>query len=104
MQAEELKKIINETLENYAPYLNEKVYKIVNKIIKLEDGEKSSITELLGDSELTQNQLFDLYLCVNKVCKKIGIILDFSSENAKTDGLLYEMLFKKYSINKKSEL
>lgn len=95
---EELKKIVEEIIGNNDPFWNQPIYEIVKKIINLSVGEESSITKLLGDSQFTSKQLFDIYYCVNKVCRKIGIILDFSSENAKVNGLLYNLPFKKYYI------
>lgn len=93
MKDEELKKIVEEVIGNNDPFWNIPVYEIVKKIIELPDGTETSITKLLNNSQFTSKQLFDIYNCVNRVCKRIDIVLDFSKENAKVDGLLYNLPF-----------
>lgn len=93
MKDEELKKIIEEVIGNNDPFWNIPVYEILKKIIDLPDGTETTITKLLNNSQFTSKQLFDIYTCVNKVCRRIDIVLDFSKENAKVDGLLYNLPF-----------
>ena len=93
MKDEELKKLVEEVIGNNDPFWNIPVYEIVKKIIDLPDGTETSITKLSSNSQFTSKQLFDIYTCVNRVCRKIDIVLDFSKENAKVDGLLYNLPF-----------
>ena len=93
MKDEKLKKLVEEVIGNNDPFWNIPVYETVKKIIDLPDGTETSITKLLNNSQLTSKQLFDIYTCVNKVCRKIDIVLDFSKENAKVDGLVYNLPF-----------
>lgn len=90
---QELKKIVEEVIGNNDPYWNEPVYEIVKKIMSLPSGTETTIIKLLDSSQYTSNQLFDIYLCVTKVCIKIGIVLKFHKDNAKVDGLLYKLPF-----------
>lgn len=89
----ELRTVVEEVIGNNDPYWNEPVLKIVEEIINLPDGTQTTIAKLLNNNEYTSKQLFDIYLCVNKVCNKINIKLDFSKDNAKVDGLLYNIPF-----------
>lgn len=93
MKDEELKKIVEEVIGNNDPFWNIPVYETVKKIIDLPDGTETSITKLLNNSQFTSKQLFDIYTCVNRVCKRMDIVLDFGRENAKVDGLLYNLPF-----------
>lgn len=93
MKDEKLKKLVEEVIGNNDPFWNTPVYETVKKIIDLPDGTETSITKLLNNSQLTSKQLFDIYTCVDKVCRKIDIVLDFSKENAKVVGLLYNLPF-----------
>lgn len=95
MNNEQLKKIIKEVIGNNDPFWNNLVFEVVKQIIEMPAGTESSITKLLGNSQYSSKQLFDIYLCVNKVCKKLNIVMDFSRENAKVDGLLYNLPFVK---------
>lgn len=95
MNDEELKKIIEETIGNNDPFWNEPVYNIVKKIIDLPEGTEATITNLLNNSNYTSKQLFDIHSCVNKVCEKLNIKLDFSSNHNKVGGLPYNLPFKK---------
>ena len=90
---QELKKIVEEVIGNNDPYWNEPVYEIVKKIMSLPSGTETTIIKLLDSSQYTSNQLFDIYLCVTRVCIKIGIVLKFHKDNAKVDGLLYKLPF-----------
>ena len=103
MKDEELKKLVEEVIGNNDPYWNIPVYEIVKKIIDLPDGTETSITKLSSNSQFTSKQLFDIYTCVNRACRRIDIVLDFSKENAKVAGLLYNLPFM-IRKNKKSEL
>lgn len=62
------------------------------------EGAESSVSKILGNSQYSSKQLFDIYYCVNKVCRRLNIIMDFSKENAKVDGLLYDLPFIKRII------
>lgn len=95
MNDERLKKIIEEIIGNNDPFWNEPVYKVVRKICDLPEGEETTISKLLGDSNYTSKQLFDIHSCVNKVCEKLNIKLDFSSNHNKVGGLPYNLPFKK---------
>lgn len=88
-----LKKLVEEVIGNNDPFWNIPVYETVKKIVDLPDGTETSITKLLKNSQFTSKQLFDIYNCVNRVCRKLDIVLDFSRENAKVDGLLYNLPF-----------
>ena len=92
---EELKKIIEETIGNNDPFWNEPVYKVVKKICDLPEGEETTISNLLGDSNYTSKQLFDIHSYVNKVCRKLNIKLDFSGNQNKVGGLPYNLPLKK---------
>lgn len=91
----ELKKIVEDTIGNNDPFWNEPVYNIVKKIIELPEGTEATITNLLNNSNYTSKQLFDIHSCVNKVCEKLNIKLDFSSNHNKVWGLPYNLPFKK---------
>ncbi len=93
MKDEELKKLVEEVIGNNDPFWNVPVYETVKKIVDLPDGTETSITKLLNNSQFTSKQLFDIYTCVNRVCRKLDIVLDFNKENAKVDGLLYNLPF-----------
>lgn len=95
MSNEELKKIVEEVIGNNDPFWNEPVFEVAKKIIEMPIGTESSVSKLLGTSQYSSKQLFDIYHCVNKVCKKLNIVMDFSKENAKVDGLLYNLPFVK---------
>lgn len=107
---ERIKMIVEETIGNSDPFWKQPVLMLVQKIIALPDDAESSIIELLGSSQLSSKQLFDLTLCVNEVCKKINILLDFDKEDVKIDELLYSLPFIKRTISngktllKRSEL
>ncbi len=100
MNDEKLKKIVEEVIGNNDPFWNKPVFEVVKKIIEMPNETESSISKLLGTSQYSSKQLFDIYHCVNKVCKRINIVLDFSKENAKVDGLLYNLPFTKRIANK----
>lgn len=93
MKDEELKKIVEEVIGNNDPFWNIPVYEIVKKIIDLPNETETSITKLLNNPQFSSKQLFDIYKCVNRVCQRIDIVLDFSKENAKVNGLLYNLPF-----------
>ncbi len=93
MNDEELKKIVQEEIGNNDPFWNIPIYETVKKIIDLPDGTETSITKLLNNSQFTSKQLFDIYNFVNRICRRIAISLDFSKENAKVSGLLYNLPF-----------
>ena len=93
MKDEELKKLVEEVIGNNDPFWNVPVYETVKKIVDLPDGTETSITKLLNNSQFTSKQLFDIYNCINRVCRRVDIVLDFSRENAKVDGLLYNLPF-----------
>lgn len=100
MNDEKLKKTVEEVIGNNDPFWNKPVFEVVKKIIEMPNETESSISKLLGTSQYSSKQLFDIYHCVNKVCKRINIVLDFSKENAKVDGLLYNLPFTKRIANK----
>lgn len=95
MSNEELKKIVEEVIGNNDPFWNEPVFEVVKKIIEMPIGTESSVSKLLGTSQYSSKQLFDIYYCVDRVCKKLNIVMDFSKDNAKVDGLLYNLPFVK---------
>lgn len=95
IEDENLKKVVQEIVGNSDPYWNDPVYKTVKKIIELPYGTENSIIRLLDTSNFTSKQLFDIYKCIIKVCKKIGITIDFSTENAEVVEKPYNLTFKK---------
>lgn len=94
MNDKELRKIVEETVGSNDPFWNEPVYNIVKKILDLPEGAETTITSLLGNSNYTSKQLSDIHSCVNRVCEKLSIKLDFGSNN-KLEELPYNLPFKK---------
>lgn len=94
MNDKELKKIVEETVGSNDPFWNEPVYNIVKKIIDLPEGAETTITSLLDNSNYTSKQLCDIHSCVNRICEKLSIKLDFGSNN-KSKELPYNLPFKK---------
>ncbi|MEG2348455.1 MAG: hypothetical protein RSB67_02270 [Clostridia bacterium] len=90
-----LKTIVQECIGNDDPYWNIPVCKLVDKIMKLNDGDETSIVELIEDSNYTSKQLFDISKYTFKVCDKLNIKLDFSKHESKSVGLPYNLTFVK---------
>lgn len=90
--------IIQYVIGNNDPFWNIPVKVIVSKIINMNDGDKTSIRELVEEN-YSESQLKDIYLCVNRVCKKLNINLDFHGEDgSKIDGDYTTMMFTKKRI------
>ena len=95
MKDEELKKLVEEVIGNNDPYWNIPVYKVIKGIIDLPEGNETTISKLLDDSNYTSKQLFDIFKSVQEICQKLNIKLDFSNNKGKVVGLPYNMSFIK---------
>lgn len=95
MSNEELKKIVEEVIGNNDPFWNEPVFEVVKKIIEMPNGTESSVSELLGTSQYSSEQLFDIHNSVNEVCKKLNIGIDYSEYKDKIVGLPFNIPFVK---------
>lgn len=95
MSNEELKKIVEEVIGNNDPFWNEPVFEVVKKIIEMPNGTESSVSKLLGTSQYSSEQLFDIHNSVNEVCKKLNIGIDYSEYKDKIVGLPFNIPFVK---------
>jgi len=95
MSNEELKKIVEEVIGNNDPFWNEPVFEVVKKIIEMPNGTESSVSQLLGTSQYSSEQLFDIHNSVNEVCKKLNIGIDYSEYKDKIVGLPFNIPFVK---------
>lgn len=98
---DELKKVIEETVNNSDNYLNELIYEIVQKIIEMQSGSITTIAELINyETEksfvdpLTQGKVYNF---VGDICKKINIVLE--KERNGFGGLAYYYAFRKVDDN-----